>query len=148
MFDIPGIINPNKTANADERVITDERGEFQVFLTEPLPQTSGFPSVEVILSWDNGVEVERILHDKVGMMAQKIATSPGVERIVWGNRARSSCGFLLRRGTYKLQGFVNGNLVTTRQVISQTDPARADWEDFKHEHGIYVTDAFQDLCVE
>lgn len=147
MFDVPGILNPNRTANTDERVLTDARGEFEVAITEPLPASQGFPRVEVILSYDNGAEAERILHDKVGLLVQKRDIGRGLEQLFWGNRATASCGFLLRRGTYLLQAFVGGRLTAARQVVSQSDPAREDWEEFAFREGLYVQEDYADICV-
>jgi len=148
MFELPGIINPNKTVNFDIRVLTDERGEFEVAISEPFRINQGFPSVEVIVSMDNGVEVERILHDKVGILAQKRDVGNGLEQIFWGNRARNAvCGFLFRRGTYKLQAFVDGKQTALRQIVSQSDPARDDWQSFTYSDRLHALPLYADMCV-
>lgn len=147
MFNIPGILNPKTPANAEQRIVTDARGGFEVVLTNLEPQTTGFPKIEVIISYDNGVEVERILHDKVGLLVQRRLLDNGLQQFVWSNSAESVHGFLLARGSYTLQAFVNGQLVTSRIIVSQSDPAREDWQDYKFANNLYILEEYDDLCV-
>lgn len=131
MFDLPGIINPNKTENYDERIITDQNGGFEVAVTDPFVKTSGrFPSVQVVLSLENGAETQRILFDKAGVLAEMRDLDGGKAQIFWGNKAESAHGFLLRRGSYTLRAFVSGVETKTYKIISKSHPRRTDWEDY------------------
>ena len=129
-FNIPGIINPKNPVNANQRVIADEFGRFELPISEPYSQSSGFPDVQVMISRANTRDNRRILFDKAGVLAEERIEDNGKKRLWWSNKATSDHGYLLRRGTYRLDAFIDGKLSTTRFITSQSHAIRPDWEDY------------------
>jgi len=128
-FNIPGILNPGGTPRASERVLTDYQGNFSVVITDPLPK-SYTPSISVMIAFENTVNPQPILHDRVGLLATRRPHPTGLTEWVWSNSACNPNGFLLRRGTYVLRAVIDGLERAPVYVVSRSTPQRPDWPDY------------------
>jgi hypothetical protein len=130
-FNIPGIINTGSSKNSRARIVADPDGSFAVKIGPLFPVNHTAPLMEAMISLSNHHNHERILWDKVGLLAEPERVGDGMVQYYWRNRATGPHGFLLRRGTYCFRAKVNGIYDQPKYIVSQSSPQREDWEDYR-----------------